>query len=180
MVYKSLLVVIILCGLGCSQAEAAGKHTKAYRRPAAKAVTAVLPSEFVLQMGHASWVTTVAFSPDGQLLASSGADGTTRLWSVQSREVLRTLSGPTAEGLAVAFSPDGTLLAATSSSGAIHIWGVQHGELLHTLRGHTAAVTAVAFSPDGRILASAGADKTLRLWLVPQWQEVGRSRLTRR
>ena len=92
-----------------------------------KPVGVDLPGELLLQTGHAAWVTSVAFSPDGQLLASGGADGTTKLWAVQSREVLRTLSGPTAEGIAVAFSPDGKLLASACADGTVNMWTIQSG-----------------------------------------------------
>src|SRR5215470_7729331 len=102
---KRMLVAVLLCGVCLAQAQAATRRTRTQHRLPARPADVELPGELLLQIGHASWMTSVAFSPDGQLLASGGADGTTKLWAVQSREVLRTLSGPTAEGIAVAFSP---------------------------------------------------------------------------
>ena len=165
---KRMLVAVLVCGVFLAQAQAATKRTRTKNRLPTKPVGVDLPGELLLQTGHAAWVTSVAFSPDGQLLASGGADGTTKLWAVQSREVLRTLSGPTAEGIAVAFSPDGKLLASACADGTVNMWTIQSGELAFTLKGHTAPVTAVAFSSDGKLLATASTDKTVKLWLDAQ------------
>ena len=130
---KRVLIAILVCCIGLAQAQAASMRTRTKNRLPTKPVEVDLPSELLLQTGHAGWVTSVAFSPDGQLLASGGADGTTKLWAVQSREVLRTLSGPTADGIAVAFSPDGNLLASTCVDGTVNMWALQSGELAFTL-----------------------------------------------
>jgi WD40 repeat protein len=58
-------------------------------------------------IGHSDGVTVVAFSPDGQLLASPGYDKTIRLWNVATGEVQRTLTGHSDAILALAFSQDG-------------------------------------------------------------------------
>src|SRR5215475_13950150 len=169
---KRALIAVLMCGVFLEQAQAATKRTRTKNRLPAKPVGVDLPGELLLQTGHAAWVTSVAFSPDGQLLASGGADGTTKLWAVQSREVLRTFSGPTADGMAVAFSPDGKLLASACADGTVNMWAIPSGELAFTLKGHAAPVTAVAFSPDGQLLATASADKTVKLWLVHNRQEL--------
>src|SRR5947209_5823363 len=69
-------------------------------------------------------VTSVAFSPDGKTLASSGADQTVRLWEVATNRELATLRGHTGQVWSVAFSPDGKTLASSSRDGAVKLWDV--------------------------------------------------------
>jgi hypothetical protein len=87
--------------------------------------------------GHTSLVNSVAFSPDGRLLASGSADKTIKLWEVATGSLVRTLSGHTDSVSSVAFSPDGRLLASGSSDNTIKLWDVASGSLVRTLSGHT-------------------------------------------
>jgi len=111
------------------------------------------------------WVNSVAFSPDGTLLAS--ADNTVRLWRVSDGTLLHTLEGHTNGVESVAFSPNGVILASAGTwDNTIRLWRVSDGGLIDILAEHTRPVVDVAFSPDGTILASGGEDGTLRLWWV--------------
>jgi len=121
--------------------------------------------------GHTDAVTSVAFSPDGKLLASGSQDDTVILWDVSSGQEVRTLKDTHAVS-SVAFSPDGKLLASGSRDDTVMLWDVASGQEVRTLTGHTDTVTSVAFSPDGKLLASGSQDDTVMLWDVASGQEV--------
>jgi WD40 repeat protein len=116
--------------------------------------------------GHTRNVWSVAFSPDGRLLASGSNDNTIKLWEVASGREVRILTGHSGAVFSVAFSPDGRLLASGSYDTTIKLWEVATGNLVRTLSGHTHWVNSVAFSPDGRLLASGSYDTTIKLWEV--------------
>ena len=113
---------------------------------------------------HDSPVNSIAFNPDGSLLASGSRDNVVRLWIPDTETLQATLHGHTASVLSVAFSSDGSLLASGSADGTIRIWNPHTETLQATLHGHTTSVLSVAFSPDGSLLASGSADGTVRLW----------------
>ena len=77
--------------------------------------------------GHTTRVFDLAFSPDGQRLASAGEDGTIRVWDVNARQKLLTLNGHTSWVKSVVFSPDGQCLASASHDHTVKIWGADSG-----------------------------------------------------
>lgn len=108
-------------------------------------------------------VESVAYSPDGTMLASGS--GRIKLWDVSARRDIATLEGHTGTVHSVAFSSDGTTLASGSSDETVKLWDVTTKENIATLEGHKSWVSSVTFSPDGTTLASgAGEDKTVKLW----------------
>lgn len=107
---------------------------------------------------------SLAFSPDGTILAGGCSDGIVRLWQVTEDGPVTPIQ--TFPGFRAAFSPDGQLLATTQADSTVQILQPFGGGVLHTLAGHTAEANTVAFSPDGTLLASGGRDNTIRLWQV--------------
>lgn len=116
--------------------------------------------------GHADKVKSVAFSPDGKLLASASADQSILVWDVESGKKLRSLSGHSKAVNGVAFSPDGKTLVSGSEDTSARLWEVESGKELKIFSGHGKAVNAVAFAPDGKTVATAGEDGSVKLWEV--------------
>ncbi len=107
---------------------------------------------------------SLAFNPDGGLLAVASNGGAVWILDAATREPLRALRSDAGRIQAVAFDTTGTWLASASDDSTVRLWDPTNGQQLHTLQGHPGSIWGVAFSPDGHQLASASNDGTIRLW----------------
>ncbi|EXA29668.1 hypothetical protein FOVG_18859 [Fusarium oxysporum f. sp. pisi HDV247] len=87
--------------------------------------------------GHSGWIFSVAFSPDGKLIASGSLDDTIKIWNAATGEVKHTLEGHDGGVFSIAFSPDGNLIASGPHDKTIKVWNAATGEVKHTLVGQS-------------------------------------------
>ncbi|PLZ69949.1 NB-ARC domain-containing protein, partial [Fischerella thermalis] len=111
-------------------------------------------------------IMSVAFSPDGKLLAAGDSNGEIHLWQVADGKQLLILRGHANWVVSLAFSPDSRTLASGSSDCTVKLWDVATGQCLHSLQEHGNEVWSVAFSPEGDKLVSGCDDQIIRLWSV--------------
>ena len=109
----------------------------------------------------------MAYRPDGRKVATSGWDGTVKVWDADTESlnlIFRAGTSGAYEPANIAFSPDGRKLALADDRGLVLVWDATTGRPLQTLKGHTGHANGVAFSPDGRKLASGDEDGTVKVW----------------
>jgi WD40 repeat protein len=119
---------------------------------------------------HLTNILSIAYSPDGQFLATGDVNGEIRLWYLAENRLVSILKGHAGWVYSVAFSPKGTLLVSGSSDQTIKVWDPTTGECLQTLFGHNQRVRSVTFTPDGQKLASSSSDYSIKIWKLETGQ----------
>ena len=117
-------------------------------------------------LGHKDCIYSVAWSPDGKLLASGSYDKMVKLWDADTGQEVKNLQDHIDAVFAVAFSPDGKHLASGSQDRSVKIWDTASGQRLYTLSDASDGLTSIAYSPSGSQIAAAGYDKTIYVWQV--------------
>ncbi len=114
--------------------------------------------------GHTQAVLSVAWSPDGRLLASGDDAGEVRMWNMPDGTLRYVLPPHGWKAFALVFSPDGKFLLSAKANGDISVWNAETGRPDGALKGHTGGLYELSFGPDGKTLVSAGWDATIRVW----------------
>ncbi|PSB48104.1 serine/threonine protein kinase [filamentous cyanobacterium Phorm 6] len=111
---------------------------------------------------HSDAVGSVAFSPDGLMLASGSKDKTIQIWDLATGKSIRTFAGDSSTVWSVTFDSSGTKLATGTGFWRVMLWDLKTGQATRIL-DHTASVWSVALSPDGKLIASGSGDKTTKI-----------------
>jgi len=113
--------------------------------------------------GHRGEVSTVAYHPQGNQIASGSADDTLKLWHPNGT-LLHSLEGHRRGVRVVRYSPTGDRLASAGGEGTLKLWDPNTGEPLKTLANEAVRAISLAFSPDGQWIAAGTLEGEIRLW----------------
>ena len=112
---------------------------------------------------HTDWVTALAFSPNGEFLATGDRNGGLVIWDGDSGQELTTLAGHKGSISGISWRDDSKFLASSSEDGSIKVWDPQEGKPARTWNAHTGGVLSVQYSHEGK-LVSCGRDNLSTLW----------------
>lgn len=117
-----------------------------------------------LEFHTGNQVLELAYSPDGQHIASVDRNGTIHVWNVDRTMKTRTFRGHTAGVLGAVWSPDGQRIASVAQDDTLRIWNARDGNAPPILLKYTAPLFDVDWSPDGQRIATSSQDRTVALW----------------
>ena len=120
---------------------------------------------------HKQNVIGLAFSLNGQLLATASDDQTVKLWNPRTLDEITSFKGALLAFVSVAFSHDGSRLAAGTFEGTVKVWDLASRQEVLTLKGHSTPVYGVAFGRDATTLISASLDAVM-VWRAPSFTEI--------
>ena len=140
------------------------KNASESSRFSVKMWDATTGEERTMRLGHLHTIRSIAFSPDGNYIASTGGfNNTARLWNAQTgKNIPIRRMYPKGVNLVVP-SSDGLTFATVGSDNAAYLWDGKTGDHKLTLTGHTKQVSCVTYSPDSKTIATGSYDGTIRL-----------------
>lgn len=112
---------------------------------------------------HTDWITAVAYSPDGVLLATADRAGGLHVWEAESTELYLSLRGHDGAINSLSWSPDSNILASASEDGRVRLWEMNEGKLAKEWKAHGPGVRSVRILKNGQILTT-GRDRATKLW----------------
>ncbi len=115
-----------------------------------------------------SAVLAIAFSPDGQFLASGCEDHSIQIWQIDAADTIHIMTEHLGDVSSVVFHPNGQFLASGSEDRTVRLWSLQDGRAVFTQDMWTSPAECIAFTPDGTILASGGWGGSIGLWHVDE------------
>ncbi|MDZ8260488.1 serine/threonine-protein kinase [Nostoc sp. ChiQUE01b] len=121
---------------------------------------------------HENSVLSVAISPDGKTIASSGSDRTIKLWNLATGKLISSLNGHFQQVNVVVISPDGKILVSASDDNTIKIWNLATRKQIRTLMGHSDSVHALAISADSETLVTSSDDNTIKIWDLATGEQI--------
>ena len=123
----------------------------------------------VWQGAHDSWVTSVAFRPDGAQVLSAGADGTLCAWDVATGNRVFLLDNAEL-ALSVAYCPDGMTFVTGGADSVLRVRDAESGRELWSASAD-GRILSVAYGPDGRYIAAGDGSGKVRVWNVQSRKE---------
>ena len=114
---------------------------------------------------HTDWVTAVAFSPNGQWLASADRNGAIVIWDAENGVEIHSLAGHKLSVTALSWRGDSKVLASVSEDGSAKLWEMNEGKQVKTWNAHSGGALSVSYARDGR-LATCGRDNKVTAWSV--------------
>ncbi|MEH2238812.1 serine/threonine-protein kinase [Nostoc sp.] len=121
---------------------------------------------------HENSVLSVAISPDGKTIASSGGDRQIKLWNLATGKQISSLNGHFQQVNVVVISPDGKILVSASDDNTIKIWNLATRRQIRTLEGHSDSVHALAISADSETLVTGSDDNTIKIWDLATGEQI--------
>ena len=121
---------------------------------------------------HSDTICSLAFSPDGKMIATASSDKFLRVITAENGNVVKSFEGHTGHVLCVVWNSDGKQLATSSADHSAKLWNFETGEQERTVEGHSKEVTCIRYVPNKGLLVTTSGDRVARIIKVDNGQVV--------